>query len=811
MEKTMLAAAVSLALASSVAAAEGNPVVITSDNSTYTQAKDAVAHTAFQDQSIQGATGAETLTIEGSYTEGIYAATTNVTLKQLSGLSLHIKEIEDKEEGSKINGLRAANGNTLTVNVGTLSLAASGVQTKSGQAPVLIHAYGGKVELDVSGNVTMEADSGNAIMVQHTNSGGTTHEAKLTMKAGGDIDIRTGNATSIMVATFQGNTEGGSAKGARLEMSGRNISIHSQGQVGLYVSNNDSNWGPGLGPSNAQLQAQEEMSIYGGFFGMYSNSPKAETTLEAGHALSVEGGSSAVFVKGADGVQTDQKVTFRAPEVSIVSHGKANSIKETVAALDIDERTNVSFEGVDGGATNVTILSENDKNAVSIGTNGTLTATNATLHVEQGNVAATEGNMALTNSTVELGNDVTMDLKSLTGEGNNTIIFNSTKAGTVKIREIGEKVSNLTVLASGSTNDQFGSAAQLLAAMEGDGEELEGIVQVGSESGASKARYGAQGGAVSGPWMLNDDGQIVEEENAGLSSVREFSTATFAQWRLENNHLSQRLGDLRADLGKSGAWARVYGGESKITDGVDVKLQTISVQVGADTTVVGNWIVGGAFTYTNLDADISNGTGDSDSYSLAAYATGLFDCGGYVDVIGRVGRISTDISASTLSASGGVLDGSYDNTTFGLSAEVGYHWKLTDMFYVEPQAELSYGYALGDDFTASNGAKVTQDDFQSLVGRFGARVGANFAQNKGSLYLHASVNHDFLGDVDGTARAGARTESLDGDLGGMWVSYGIGAQFNTDADLNFYGMLERSHGNDYTDSYRYSVGMRYVF
>lgn len=803
MEKTMLAAAVSLALAGSVAAAEGNPVVITSDNSTYMQAKDAVAHTAFQDQSIQGATGAETLAIEGSYTEGIFAASTDVTIDNLAGLSLHIKDIEDKTIG--INGLRAANGRTLKIDVGSLSLAASGEQTKpKTQAPVLIHAYGGNVELDVRGNVTMEADSGNAIMVQHTNSGDTTHEANLTMKAGGDIDIRTGNATSIMVATLQDNTEGGSAKGAHLQMSGRNISIHSQGQVGLYVSNNDSNWGPGLGPSTAQLHAQEEMSIYGGFFGMYSNSPKAETTLEAGHALSVEGGSSAVFVKGADGVQTDQKVTFRAPEVSIVSHGKANSIKETVAALDIDEHTNVSFEGVDGGATNVTILSENDKNAVSIGTNGTLTATNATLLVEQGNVAAADGNMALTNSTVELGNDVTMDLGTLTGEGN-TIVFNSTKAGAVKIATANNDV---TVLASGRANDQFVSAAQLLSAMEGEEGVSDGIVQVG---GTGKTTLGAEAGAVSAAWALNEDGQIVEEENAGLSAFREFSTATFAQWRLENNHLSQRLGDLRADLGKSGAWARVYGGESKITDGVDVKLQTTSVQVGADTTVAGNWIVGGAFTYTNLDADISNGTGDSDSYSLAAYATGLFDCGGYVDVIGRVGRISTDISASTLSASGGVLDGSYDNTTFGLSAEVGYHWKLTDTFYAEPQVELAYGYVLGDDFSASNGAKVSQDDFQSLVGRFGARVGANFAQDKGSLYLHASVNHDFLGDVDGTARAGARTESLDGDLGGTWVSYGIGAQFNTDADLNFYGMLERSHGNDYTDSYRYSVGMRYVF
>lgn len=805
MEKNILAVAVSLALVGSVAAAEGNPVVITSDNSTYTQAKDAVAHTAFQDQSIQGATGAETLTIKGSYTEGIFAAFTDVTLDNLSGLSLHIKEIEDKEEKTEINGLHAANENTLTVNVGTLSLAASGVQTKDGQAPVLIHAYGGNVKLDVRGNVTMEADSGNAIMVQHTKINDTTaYGASLTMNVGGDIDIRTGNATSVMVATLQGNTEGGSA-GAHLHMSGRNISIHSQGQVGLYMSNKDSKWGPGLGPSTALLHAQEEMSIYGGFFGMYSNSPKAETTLEAEHALSVEGGSSAVFVKGAGGVQTDQTVTFRAPEVSIVSHGNTNPIKETVAALDIDEHTNVIFKGVDGGATNVTILSENDKNAVSIGASGKLVATNAILHVEQGNVAASAGTMDLSNSTVELGNDVTMDLGTLEGNGN-TIVFNSTKAGTVKIKTA---ESNVTVLASGHANDQFGSAAQFLSAMRGEGEgQSKGIVEVG---GGAVVTLGAEAGAVAGAWRIGEDGQIVEEENAGLSAFREFSTATFAQWRLENNHLSQRLGDLRADLGKSGAWARVYGGESKITDGVDVKLQTTSVQVGADTTVAGNWIVGGAFTYTNLDADISNGTGDSDSYSLAAYATGFFDCGGYVDVIGRVGRLSTDISASTLSASGGVLDGSYDNTAFGLSAEVGYHWKLTDMFYVEPQAELAYGYVLGDDFSASNGAKVSQDDFQSLVGRFGARVGANFAQDKGSLYLHASVNHDFLGEVDGTARAGARTESLDGDLGGTWVSYGIGAQFNTDADLNFYGTLERSHGNDYTDSYRYSVGMRYVF
>lgn len=793
MEKTMLAAAVSLALAGSVATAADIPGVI-EGNPTYTQAKDSAIHVAVQDHDIQGATGAETLTIEGSYTGGIYATTGNVTVDKLAGLSIHIKNIEEKNDD--INGLHAKGEHTLTVNVGSLSLVAQGNQTNSGphgpQSPVMIHAYGGNVNVDVSDNIDIAADEGNAVMVQHADA----HDAKLVMRAGGDISISSEESSALLVGVLQENDNK-----STLKMEARNITIRG-GYIGLQVYNNDLEWGGGYGDPCAEISAHENVEIYGDLYGIYSESPSAKTTITANGNVTVEGGQSALVVQNrSDQDTSEQSVTFMAPEVSLVLQGQNDATK---AALDQAKGTNVVFEGVGGGATDVTIRAGNGKNAVSIGTNGTLAATNATLRVVQGNVDAANGNMALTNSTVELGNDVTMDLGTLTGEGN-TIVFNSTKAGAVKIATANNDV---TVLASGRANDQFVSAAQLLSAMEGEEGVSDGIVQVG---GTGKTTLGAEAGAVSGAWALNEDGQIVEEENAGLSAFREFSTATFAQWRLENNHLSQRLGDLRADLGKSGAWARVYGGESKITDGVDVKLQTTSVQVGADTTVAGNWIVGGAFTYTNLDADISNGTGDSDSYSLAAYATGLFDCGGYVDVIGRVGRISTDISASTLSASGGVLDGSYDNTTFGLSAEVGYHWKLTDTFYAEPQVELAYGYVLGDDFSASNGAKVSQDDFQSLVGRFGARVGANFAQDKGSLYLHASVNHDFLGDVDGTARAGARTESLDGDLGGTWVSYGIGAQFNTDADLNFYGMLERSHGNDYTDSYRYSVGMRYVF
>lgn len=139
-------------------------------------------------------------------------------------------------------------------------------------------------------------------------------------------------------------------------------------------------------------------------------------------------------------------------------------------------------------------------------------------------------------------------------------------------------------------------------------------------------------------------------------------------------------------------------------------------------------------------------------YSLAAYLSGFFDCGAYVDFVGRIGRLSTDITAYSDASE---FKGSYNNTTFGLSAEVGYHWKLNDTFYVEPQAELAYGFVKGDDFTGANDVRVEQDDFQTLVGRLGARIGASFADGAGTVYAHASVNHDFLGDADYTASLGA--------------------------------------------------------
>lgn len=87
------------------------------------------------------------------------------------------------------------------------------------------------------------------------------------------------------------------------------------------------------------------------------------------------------------------------------------------------------------------------------------------------------------------------------------------------------------------------------------------------------------------------------------------------------------------------------------------------MQVGADVDV-GDWKVGGAFSYTDGSSDMDNGTADSDIYSIAAYGTWLADNGLFVDLIGKYSWLDTDFEISN-------MRGSADNSALSFSAEIG--------------------------------------------------------------------------------------------------------------------------------------------
>ena len=161
------------------------------------------------------------------------------------------------------------------------------------------------------------------------------------------------------------------------------------------------------------------------------------------------------------------------------------------------------------------------------------------------------------------------------------------------------------------------------------------------------------------------------------------------------------------------------------------------------------------------------------------------------------------------------FEGDSDNNAVSLSAEYGWHFKLNDIAFVEPQVELTYGRIAGDKFTVVTGTTVDQEDFESFIGRAGIRVGFYFPGNRGTLYARVSGAYDFMGETEYTASKlvndQMQRQTFKNDLGGSWVEYAVGANFNWTENTYTYVDLERTSGGEVKENYRWNVGLRHVF
>ena len=514
----------------------------------------------------------------------------------------------------------------------------------------------------------------------------------------------------------------------------------------------------------------------------------ANGTYTAGKKIDIYGDQLGVYISSPG---AGNKALIDAPEINI----STKNSEGTLAAIYARDNANLTLGN--GSDTRQINISADQGFAISGASSSTITFNKSNTFVN--GQTNSEGTLQLNNTVYHMVGSSSMLANTVEGK-NSSIVVNDLSQTSVSIRN--NKVESLNVALGSAINDTYDSVEDAAAA-------LAKSVEITSVDKGSVMLSG-QSGVFSDGFTADEKGTVTSRTlNPTLDTYGNYTAMTLIEWRNEVNHISERLGDVRDSSKTVGAWARVYGYDSSYSDNVSISLKANSIQVGGDYRLNNSWLVGGAFSYTNGDGTLSNGTADTDGYSLAAYLSGFFDCGAYVDFVGRVGRLSTDITTFNDSTT---FKASYDNTTFGLSAEVGYRLNLNKTFYVEPQAELAYGYVKGDDFTASNTVRIEQDNLQTLVGRLGTRIGASFAEGAGTVFAHASVNHDFLGDADYKASYGTKApRDLSVDIGGTWYSYGIGAQFNTTKNLNFYGTLERSNGTDYQEDYRYSVGLSYRY
>lgn len=437
-----------------------------------------------------------------------------------------------------------------------------------------------------------------------------------------------------------------------------------------------------------------------------------------------------------------------------------------------------------------------------------LKATDSTINVQPALTTMLSNTMNLDHSTLNLeGSSQTIKVESLRG----TDATISTASLDNQVRVQNSTAANLTIHGTGAIADAIAkdsSNAQKLA-----------NVAVLSKADAAKARalssesiasqITTDEGVIAGAYNLKVENGKVDmakstytpnTTNVGIASMAAMNLMT---WRQENNDLNKRLGELRDSDGENGIWTRMARGEAKY-GARNMKNQYNYYQLGYDRKVGGNWTVGAAYSRTDGTTTSRRGTSDNDHNGFAVYGSYLGNDGSFVDLIGKYVRMDTDYRVN-----GGVGDGSYDADGCSFSAEYGKRFHGQQGFWLEPQAELTYGRVGAVDYTSARGAQIHHASMDSLVARLGFAAGKDIKD--GHLYLRASYLYDFDGDTDVTMRYNGLQESYTDDIGGGWWEVGLGANLNLSEVTHFYMDVEKTYGGDIATPWQWNAGFRYSF
>lgn len=312
-------------------------------------------------------------------------------------------------------------------------------------------------------------------------------------------------------------------------------------------------------------------------------------------------------------------------------------------------------------------------------------------------------------------------------------------------------------------------------------------------------------GMYQGAITVDKTGHATQAKNDLMADTLELASAsTLSLNRILMNDVRKRLGDIRSAEEVNGVWARYDGGR---LSGEGTKNKFNTIHVGGDTMPFAGMPVrvGVAASYTNGDVDYTRGDADLDAYSLAAYGTWMNDNGMFADVIARVAKAESGMTVDS------VYKGKLKNMAYSLSGEFGWRFDLNNMFYAEPQVEAMYTYIDSDKLTLSGKGETYNygvESFDSFIGRMGVLAGMKCPNQKGDVYVRASVVHEFLGDAAIKGGYGTMIENEGKDT---WFEYGIGANFNVGQNTYLWADLERTAGALVDEDIRGTLGVRYAF
>lgn len=668
------------------------------------------------------------------------ASSTPTTVAPVGKVTIHGAKINVSAEGKKARGLYAQDNNKISVGNAGSDIQ---ISAKGEDAVGVLALEHGSVDLNGKNAVIKAESSGNqaseGIHVQNNDMTDTDHRATVNV-----------------------NTE--------------NMTIHADSAL--------------VAMSNSVLNVDSNLVTHGKNAILTRGNSDVNINKDGKHTVKMNG--DIVFNvtnDGNSGKKADSNVNINLNNAESYLSG---SVKKTQSGST--EGVNMDVNGMkmniaNGASWNMT--SDSFANDVTVSDGGKI-------NVQEGAKNFTADSIAMNNGNINLqGSGQKAEVKELKGKGG-TITTNSLDNKLV----IDDKAAGtkLKVEGSGEIGDQILAGKATL-------EELAGTAKMGDKTASDEVE--TQNGIIAGRMFakVRADGTIdastfkraVQPHNQAVSSMANLSLMT---WRQENNDMNKRLGEVRASEGSQGIWARMARGQSKYGQ-QGIKNQYNYYQLGYDSKISDDWILGGAFTYTDGDSSYTNGNGTNKHTGFAVYGSNLRDDGSFIDLIAKYAHMKNDFDVN-----GGVGSGDYSTNGLSFSAEYGKRFQQ-EGYWIEPQAELTYGRVSSADFTTKNGASVHQDSMDSLVGRLGFSLGKDIKQ--GNVYVRASYLYDFQGDTSVTMSKGGAATSFKTDLGGGWWEFGVGTNLDLGHDTHFYLDVETTAGGDVDTPWQWNAGVRYSF
>lgn len=492
-----------------------------------------------------------------------------------------------------------------------------------------------------------------------------------------------------------------------------------------------------------------------------------------------------INVKGSDTDKASQDVT--------VNLGGTGNMTASKGVYNVDNNANVNFTGGQWAINEWNTADGKDVGNAAVKSGASVDVNGASMTVGK---LETEGTLNLKKS--KDGKAADISAKTLKGAN-----------GTVTTDSLENKIQAETSEATGLTVKGNGDIADQIAADASKAKGLANVVTSGNGDAAKSAasEIEADAGVISGGFRAavkanGDIEKLTEFVNTSNQAVSSMTNLSLMTWRQENNDMNKRLGEVRASEGSQGIWARMARGQSKYGQ-QGIKNQYNYYQLGYDSKISDDWILGGAFTYTDGDSSYTNGSGTNKHTGFAVYGSNLRDDGSFIDLIAKYAHMKNDFDVN-----GGVGSGDYSTNGLSFSAEYGKRFQQ-EGYWIEPQAELTYGRVSSADFKTKRGAKVHQDSMDSLVGRLGFSLGKDIKQ--GNVYVRASYLYDFQGDTSVTMSKGGAATSFKTDLGGGWWEFGVGTNLDLGHDTHFYLDVETTAGGDVDTPWQWNAGVRYSF